>query len=272
MAKTESRHAQPDPPDQSRPDTLAAELAAANADLLASRYEMGKLREALEAAATRENLLAYELQHRVRNMLAVIRSILRRTHEGGASQDEFAEHFDGRLRAVTRYQVEIAGLRSGGIELEDMVRDELLEVNCVDGPNCTITGPPVRLSDKSAELIGLALHELATNAVKFGALYHGGTLNVEWSLAGPPAEARLHIRWKETGVPLLAAAPRPRGFGQDLIEEALPYQLGATTSFDFRPGGFDCSIEFPLPAATESSPIVLDAAKNASPFLSSDEE
>ncbi len=261
-----------DPLHQPHPDTVVAELATAKAHLSASQSEVAQLREALNAAATREQLLADELQHRVRNMLAVIRSIFRRTLENGASQDEFAEHFQGRLNAIARYQTGVVELHSCGIELEDIIRDELLDVNCLDGPNCKIAGPSVRLQNKSAELIGLAVHELVTNAVKFGALYHQGMLSVEWTLTGSAAEATLHLRWKETGVSLLSAAPRPRGFGQDLIEEALPYQLGATTSFEFKPGGLDCSIELPLSTAIDPSQAALGTVGDVIPLFSSDAE
>ena len=218
----------------------------------ALKRELEDAREALRAVTERERLLAHELQHRVRNMLAVLRSIYRRTRERGASPDEFAEHFEGRLGAIARYQADIARISAGGIELEDIVRDELLDVQCVDGPNCTIMGPPV--------------HELTTNAVKFGALCHGGTLAVEWSLAGSTGEATLQFRWVETGLALLSAAPRPRGFGQDLIEDALPYELGATTSFDFKPGGIECSILLPLPASGEPSSPDWDASGEATSF------
>ena len=94
--------------------------------------------------------------------------------------------------------------------------------------------------------MGLAIHELTTNAVKFGALSSGGTIIIKWSLGGSKIAPMLHFGWKEAGVSLLSAAPRPQGFGQDLIEQAIPYQLGATTSFEFKPGGLECAIEVPL--------------------------
>ena len=239
----------PDPvnleaPDGAPADPVVVELAETKALLSASQRELETSRKALEAADTREQMLSDELKHRVHNMLAVIQSIFRRTFENGASQDEFAEHFAGRLGAIARHQAGIASLGMDGLELKDMVRDELLTVQCPEGSSCTIKGPPVRLTEKRCELMGLAIHELATNAIKFGALCHRGTLSVEWSLTEAPAA--LHFRWEETGVPLLSAAPRPQGFGQDLIEQALPYQLGATTEFEFKPGGLNCSITLPL--------------------------
>lgn len=213
-----------------------------------------RLHTALAAAEARERALSYELQHRVRNMLAVIRSIYRRSRESGASQEEFAEHFEGRLNAVARYQSYIDEFGSG-VDLEDIVRNELLESRCLDGPNCSIGGPTVRLRHQSAELIGLAIHELTTNAIKFGSLAHNGRLNVQWSIEDIDSSATLQLRWQETGVSVASTAPRPSGFGRQLIEEALPYQLGAKTSFVLRPGGVECTILLPLePIGAEYDP------------------
>ena len=211
-----------------------------------AQREIGELRKALAASEARERALTYELQHRVRNMLAVIRSIYRRSREGGASQEEFAEHFEGRLDAVSRYQSHIDGAGSSGIDLEDMLRDELVETRCLDGPKCRISGPPVCLRQKAAELMGLAIHELTTNAIKFGAVAQGGTIAVEWSLEGASEGPLLRLRWTESGVSVTTSAPRPTGFGRKLIEEALPYEIGATTSFNLKPGGIECLILLPL--------------------------
>jgi two-component sensor histidine kinase len=215
------------------------------AELSAARQQIDEMRDALTAAQARERWLADELQHRVRNMLGVIRSICRRTWESGASREEFAGHFEGRLNAVARYNSHLRDIR--GIDLEDLIRDELLELGWRDGPRCTINGPSVSLRDGHAELMGLVIHELATNAMKFGPLPGNGTLSVSWSLEDAPASRSLRFNWAEAGVSVVRSAPRLAGFGRQLIEEALPYQLGATTSFELKPGGLACSIILPLP-------------------------
>ncbi|MEG3084580.1 sensor histidine kinase [Sphingomonas sp. PB2P12] len=243
-------------PGQALPPIGAAEALDAldhDAQLAALRREVRHLRKALAAADVRERALRYELLHRVRNMLAVIRTIYRRMLGCQLAADEFALHFEDRLDAIGRYQTDVAGIAAGGVDLEDMVRDELLMVHCTDGPDCTIVGPSVRLSAKWGEMMGLALHELAVNAVKFGALAHDGALHIEWSLVEEGARSALHFHWQETGVPLVATAPRPRGFGQGLIEDALPYQFGATSSFVLKPGGLDCTILLPLPSPDQST-------------------
>jgi len=224
-----------------------SDLSALQAELAATECRIRDLEQALAAAQARERALAYELQHRVRNMLAVIRSIYRRTRENGASQEEFAEHFQGRLDAVARYQLHVDEAASFGVELEEIIRDELLQFHCLDGPNCSLNGPTIYLGQKQAELVGLAIHELTTNSIKFGALAQDGKLSIEWSATKSPDGMLLNLRWIETGVSLISSAPRPYGFGRQLIEEALPYQLNAETAFAFRPGGLECSILLPLP-------------------------
>ena len=94
--------------------------------------------------------------------------------------------------------------------------------------------------------MGLAIHELTTNAIKHGAVAQGGTIAVEWSLEEASEGPLLRLRWTESGVSVMTSAPRPAGFGRKLIEEALPYEIGATTSFNLKPGGIECLILLPL--------------------------
>ncbi len=239
-----------------------------DAELAAARAEIDRLRAALATAQQRERALSHELQHRVRNMIAVIRSIYQRSRESGASQSEFAEHFEGRLGAVARNQSTVDDV--AGVELEDMVRNELLASRCLDGPGCMIDGPTVQLRHKAAELMGLAIHELTTNAIKFGALAHDGRLTVEWSEEDDADGRRLRFCWTEKGVSVTSAAPRPSGFGRQLIEEALPYQLGASTSFLFKPGGIECTILLPLPGPGEAEPDMGTRSADEPPPLRSE--
>lgn len=219
---------------------------SAQSQAVAAADEIKKLRMALAASEARERTIANALQHRVRNLIAVVRSIFRYSRESDVSQDEFAGHFEGRLNAVVRYLTQLDQTSLPGVELEDMLRGELLEYHCLDGASCTLIGPPVHFRQHSIELMGLAIHELVTNSVKFGALAQGGRLIVQWSLEEGPQDALLHFHWTESGVSVAAAAPRPTGFGRRLIEETLPYQLGATTSFRLNPGGIECTILLPV--------------------------
>ena len=208
---------------------------------------------ALRDREERLQLLVAELQHRVRNILTVVRSVFSRSAGVSGDLETLVDHFGGRLAALARTQIVVTQHPEGLADLESLIRDELLSVAVSDGPRVVLEGPDVALPSKVAELIGLAVHELATNAVKYGAFKTaGGVLRVKWSLLKGETAGSLHLHWVETGVPMLVDARRREGFGRELIEQALPYQLGATTVFDLKGGGLDCKIDVPLPSASLS--------------------
>jgi two-component system CheB/CheR fusion protein len=182
-----------------------------------------------------------DYQHQVKNLLAIIRSIAARSANNSVSLADFSSHFDGRLSALARTQKMLA--RAGAFEsdLEELVREELL-AHAAD--RAVVNGPAVLLSQKAAEALGLALHELATNAVKFGALARaGGELAVTWRIDG----AVLLLEWRESEVPAVDPQPGHSGFGRDWIEQGLSYQLGAEARLQFLPGGMVCVMRLPLP-------------------------
>lgn len=197
----------------------------------------------------RQQILLAELQHRVRNILAVVRSVFGRTVDAGGDLDDVADHFRGRLDSLARTQVVVTQRANGLVDLESLIRDELLSVGASDGPNLAIEGPEVALPPKAAESIGLAVHELTTNALKYGALrVSEARLDIGWKTSrGPKGGRRLDFTWLEQGIPAVPVDPVRQGFGSELIREALPYQLEAETSLDFRPGGVCCTISVPLP-------------------------
>lgn len=196
----------------------------------------------------RQAVLVAELQHRVRNILSVVRSVFSRTMEMNGSVEELANHFKGRLDSLARTQIVVTQTASGIVDLETLIRDELLSVGISDGQRLFVGGPHITLPSRLAEPIGLAIHELTTNALKYGALrFDTASLSVEWSVNIGDGEARkLNIIWTEHGVPVLSVNPS-HGFGSELIEEALPYRLGADTSLEFRGNGIRCTISVPLP-------------------------
>jgi two-component system, chemotaxis family, CheB/CheR fusion protein len=109
-----------------------------------------------------------------------------------------------------------------------------------------VSGPEIKLRAKAAETLSLAIHELATNAVKYGALSaRSGHITVSWQIEHA-SDARLVFEWVETGVPVIDQEPSRSGFGRELIERGLPYELKATTALEFRRGGIRCVIELPL--------------------------
>ncbi|WP_244470507.1 PAS domain-containing sensor histidine kinase [Microvirga vignae] len=201
---------------------------------------------ALRESESQARLLLAELQHRVRNTLAVIRSIARQTAETSETVEDYAMHLDGRLDAFARVQGAVTRDPCAGIDLSSMVAEELLTCAAREGEQFSLSGPTIRLQPKAAETVGLAIHELATNAVKYGALSSPkGHVTVAWRLEDQNGGQRLRIEWSETGVPVLSLAPRRSGFGTELLTQTLPYQFRGTTTLTFKPGGLQCTIELP---------------------------
>ncbi|MFC0409145.1 sensor histidine kinase [Roseomonas elaeocarpi] len=206
----------------------------------------------------RQRVLVAELQHRTRNLIAVIRSTAERTLRASTDLAEFREAFGDRLAALARVQ----GLLSR-LEANDRVSfDELIgaEMEALDGaaPRVTLEGPAgVRLRSSTVQMLAMALHELATNALKYGALGQPeGQLAVRWRVEaeGPDGQPWLHIDWQERGVSVpragapSGAPPDGGGEGRALIERALPYQLSARTTYVIGPEGVHCTIALPVPA------------------------
>src|SRR5262249_34576317 len=136
------------------------------------------------------------------------------------------------------------------ITLDRLIRGELDALGALGGANgrVRLDGPSVRLRSSIVQTLTMALHELATNARKHGALSHGGGgLNVTWQLHQAAEGPRLALAWIETaaGAPI-ETSPARRGYGRELIERALPYALGATTTYELSAEGARCMIDMPL--------------------------
>ena len=202
---------------------------------------------ALRESEGKAKLLLAELQHRVRNTLAVVRSITRRTAATSETVEEFGAHLDGRLNAFARVQTAVTRDPKGGIDLERLIADELYAYRAAEGEKVThITGPKVLLRSKAGEIVGLAVHELATNAVKYGALSSPkGHIDVSWRIEGD-SEQRLVLTWVETGVDLSEGSPRRHGFGTELLERTIAYELDGQADLQFTPNGVRCTITLPL--------------------------
>ncbi|HET6631611.1 MAG TPA: PAS domain-containing protein [Rhodanobacteraceae bacterium] len=203
----------------------------------------------------RQRVLVAELQHRTRNLLSVIHAMADKTLRASGSLQEFQDKFGDRLGALARVQGLLSRLRDGDrIAFDELVRTELsahaaLETDArivLDGPR------GVALRSASVQTLAMALHELATNAVKYGALKQPrGRLTVRWRLqtSGEDGKPWLHVDWIESDVVMPAAArPQPGGgSGRTLIEEGLPYQLDARTSYRLGRDGVHCSIALAVP-------------------------
>jgi two-component system CheB/CheR fusion protein len=191
------------------------------------------------------------LQHHMRNTLAVIRSIVRRTMEKSEYLEEAAAHLEGRINAFARVQAAITRHPSIEINLASIVADELRAAGGREGENLAIEGPPLTLAPKAAETMGLAIHELATNALKYGALAsssRSGRIDIQWRLE----EDLLRFVWAESGVDDLKQTER-LGFGFEVLERTLPYELGAMVELRFAPSGLSFTAALPLRAIRATS-------------------
>lgn len=202
----------------------------------------------------RQGVLVAELQHRTRNLLAVVRSMSDKTIKVSANLPDFQERFRDRLEALSRVQGLLSRLSEGErVTFDQLIRAELAALDG-DAGNVRLDGPDgVRLRSSTVQTLAMAMHELATNAVKYGALGQpGARLEVTWRSEAKAADRApwLHIDWRETGVAMKTAPDRPTGSGQgrELIERALPYQLRARTSFVLGEDGVHCTIAMPVSA------------------------
>ncbi|WP_245441786.1 PAS domain S-box protein [Rhizobium leguminosarum] len=205
-----------------------------------------------ELQSSQEVMLA-ELQHRTRNIVAVIRSLSLKTIESSMTLEDFAEAFGHRLSAVARVQSLLSQLGEHERITFDDLLDAELAAHVTDREKITLDGPlGIRLRSRAIQTFALALHELATNAVKYGALASPqGGLTIRWRLedesgGGSPA---LLLEWVETGVDNMPSADAPAqgsGYGRELIERALPYQLKAKTTYEMGAGGIRCTILAPI--------------------------
>ncbi|WP_363352446.1 PAS domain S-box protein [Methylocystis echinoides] len=224
--------------------TRAKPVADIDGDWVGTSTDVHDMREFQE----RQQILLAELQHRTSNLLAVVQSIARQTMRASRSLDGFAAEFDGRLRALSRVQGLLARPDHGPVDLRELVEMELEAHGGghLDRDKVTIDGPSVMLPANVAQALALAIHELATNAVKYGALKQpSGKMGIRWRIEdGEAEERRVALEWRETGVdmPDQGDGSSPGGYGRELIERALPYQLKAKTSLEFGPDGVRCRI------------------------------
>ncbi len=217
---------------------LTTEWVGTSADV----HEMRRLQD-------RQEVLLAELQHRTRNLLAIVQATARQTLRGSASLEEFAREFESRLRAVSRAQGLLARAARETLDLGTLVEAELAAHGDDGGEKVRVEGPPVELPRNAVQALALALHELATNAVKHGALGQpSGRLQVTWRVEdGEGRGRRVNLDWRESGVALPGGGqPARQGYGRELIERALPYQLGAETRLEFGGDGVRCRIAVPI--------------------------
>ncbi|HEX4739462.1 MAG TPA: HWE histidine kinase domain-containing protein [Allosphingosinicella sp.] len=197
-----------------------------------------------KVAEEHQRLLINELNHRVKNNLATVQAIAFQTLKGDIPLAEAKARFEARLMALSRAHNLLTEQNWGGASLERVVRDSTEHLGGDQG-RFALSGPPVWIAPRAALALALALHELGTNAAKYGALSHdGGRVDVNWR---ETEDGKLIVEWKERDGPPVAA-PLRRGFGSRLIEQGLAGDLGGKAEIAFEPDGLRCTIEASLDA------------------------
>jgi PAS domain S-box-containing protein len=191
-------------------------------------------------AEERQTLLAREVDHRAKNALAVVQSIVRLTR--APSIEDFIAAVEGRIRALSRAHTILSLSRWQGADLHGLIDEELAPYRSSDGSRVAASGPHVSLRPAAAQCLALALHELVTNAAKYGALSAAtGSVEMKWSLAS----GNLELHWTENGGPATVAPTAP-GFGTRIIKASIEGQLGGQTAFDWAKEGVRCCLSVPL--------------------------
>jgi two-component sensor histidine kinase len=216
------------------------------ANLLSSAIKRVNAQAELAERAQHERVLRHELQHRLNNMLTTIRAVARRTRTQSDSLDEFARSFDDRLAAIARTHALLSRTETSAVPMGELLALELSVHGAVEGENLTQRGPGLLISAKQAQGLSMAFHELATNAVKHGALSaDDGRIDVSWKTEVTSAENRLRIRWRETGI-TIEREPARRGLGSDILERSIPHVLNGSFERTFHHDGIECVIVLPL--------------------------
>lgn len=186
-----------------------------------------------------QRLLVHELNHRVKNTLAVVQALAHQSFAGGRDLVR-REAFEGRLVALAAAHNLLTNESWEAASLGDVIRSAAAPCD-PEGTRLTLDGPEMRVPPKTAVALALAIHELCTNAVKYGALStDSGRVTVAWSVAGD----RMRLVWTEIGGPPVTP-PRRRGFGSRMLERALAGELAGSVTLDFAPSGLCCTIDAP---------------------------
>ena len=195
-----------------------------------------------DAQAHQQTLIA-ELNHRVKNMLMVAISIAQQTYKSTATREAFLEAFIGRLQAMSRSYELLSRENWTESSLAELISAELAPFGL---ERLNIDGPPVKLKPKTALSLGMVVHELATNAGKYGALsVPTGKISIQWAATESKEGDVLDLKWTELEGPKIAEATK-RGFGLKLIERESSYNLGGSAEIDFNPDGLAVRLAFPL--------------------------
>lgn len=186
-----------------------------------------------------------EFRRQSRRLFAVLRAIVRRSTESALSTGDYAARLEGRIGALAHVHDMVLRAPQDGVDLDEMVNAELL-AQAIPESRCRVGGPDTRIRGEAPLPLALALHELGVNAVVHGAFVDAqGSLEVTWSHVTREGDEWLHLVWQECDARPRPAAPTVKGFGMELIESMLPYELDAATRVSWAEPGARVDIELP---------------------------
>jgi len=230
-----------------------ATLSRVKAQLAAETHARSALLADLAQAKKREEhdrLLLNEMAHRSKNTLAVAQVIARQTANTTDDKKDFIQRFTARLQAFGAAHTLLLNEEGHATTIEDVVRAQL--GHCLDliGAQIFLSGPSLTLPSEMIQTIGLAVHELATNAVKYGALSSlAGRVDISWTIAdGPEGEKLVTLSWIETEGPTVTP-PQRRGFGAVILERIAPQSVKGNADLRYDPAGLQWRLTFPEPAS-----------------------
>jgi PAS domain S-box-containing protein len=195
-----------------------------------------------KASEAQLKLLAGELEHRMKNTMAMVAAIADQTFRTALTKEEARKNFNARLFALSHAHGVLTASNWSGASMATVVEDALAPYRTGDG-RIRVGGPEVQLTPKQALSLALSLHELSTNATKYGSLsVPGGSLHVTWDCRPEGGKRRLYFEWREAGGPVVTP-PTRRGFGSRLIEGTLSADFEGALKIDYRPEGLTCTFE-----------------------------
>lgn len=219
-----------------------------------------------QLASERQEVLIAELNHRVRNILTLIRALVQRSRGNAVSVEDYVRETDSRINALARAHDQITNDRWGPAALRSLIQTEAEAYFAAKSSHIVLEGPEVLLVPLAFSTLALVIHELMTNSAKYGALSAEGHVNVQWRFG---AERELLLSWHEHGGPPVKA-PAHQGFGSTIIRRSIPYDLGGNAEVHYHPDGFHA--EFSIPAHFVSERLASarnEAVANVSPMAKS---
>jgi two-component sensor histidine kinase len=247
------------PPQEFALQTLARQVMA----LLELRRALAQRDRALagrERAEERQTLLTRELHHRVKNTLATVQAVAGSTARSATDLEQFRHAFGARIASLARTHAIITEDERQAASLLELLRVELGRFSETSTRRVQLEGPPVRLASDIAIPLGMAIHELTSNSVKYGSLSSElGSVLVTWQVAPEGDGTSLHLEWVERGGPVVER-PTRQGYGSRVLDRILVAQVRAEVSMDYTPEGLVVVIDLPLDGSSAESPAATRVA------------